>query len=47
VAKFKRIKRELSNLSTSDQKVEKQLESLIEKKQYTQAIRKLQQTLQR
>ncbi|MEB3213620.1 MAG: tetratricopeptide repeat protein [Leptolyngbyaceae bacterium] len=47
MAKFKGIKHELSKLSTSDQKLETQLENLIEQKKYTQAIRKLQQTLKR
>lgn len=47
MAKFKGIKQELSRLSSSDQKLEKQLQNLVEQKQYPQALRKLQQSLKR
>lgn len=47
MAKFKGIKQELSKLSSSDEKLEKQLKSLIQQKKYSQALRKLQQSLKR
>lgn len=47
MAKFKGIKQELSKLSSSDEKLEKQLKNLIEQKKYPQALRKLQQSLKR
>ena len=47
MAKRKGIRQELSQLTSSGQALEKQLQSLIAEKKYSQAIRKLQQALKR